>query len=398
MKKFRKITGLICEFNPLHGGHRLILEHAAALSCPVVCVLSGNFVQRGEPAILDKWSRTRLALENGANLVIELPLPWAMAGAERFAAGAVHLLSALGLEGNLIFGSEAGSTAPLVKIAQALYEPAFSAELSKHLRKGISFAQAREHAVTKLLGAQFGMILRSPNNILAIEYIKALHKSSSRLSPHTIFRQGAGHDSPAEETQLRCAQQLRSLIYAGEPILPPYVPESTAKLLQQLREAGLCPASAQKLEPAILAKLRTMEPPAFAALPDISEGLENRMFQAVRTACSLQEVYAGIKSKRYSHARIRRLVYSAFLGLTADLPALPPYLRILGMDKAGEDVLKNAQQTLPFALRASDFSAMGKAAQHIFALEAQADDLYALSLPAIQPCGADFTVPLVKRQ
>lgn len=395
MLKIRKLSGIICEFNPLHQGHRYILEYSAQWGHPVVCVLSGNFVQRGEPAILDKWSRTRLALENGANLVIELPLPWAMAGAERFAAGAVYLLCALGFPGRLIFGSEAGETETLCKIADILLAPAFSAAVSAQLANGSSFAKAREKAVSALLGNKYGALLQAPNNILAIEYIKALRKNQSPLTPQTLLRQGAAHDAAAVGNQLRSAGELRQQIHAQEPIAD-FVPESTAALLARQTALGLCPAAQERLASAILAKLRTMGQADFAALPDISEGLENRLYQAARKACSVAEFYTMVKSKRYSHARIRRLVFSAFLGLTADLPALPPYLRILGMDKTGEAVLRQAAPTLPIAIRAGDFATLSQDARRIFALEAQADDLYALSLPRVQPCGADYITHLVK--
>lgn len=395
MKKIREISGIICEFNPLHKGHQLILDHAAAFQAPVVCVLSGNFVQRGEPAILDKWSRTRLALESGANLVIELPLPWAMAGAERFAAGAVHLLSSLGTKGRLVFGSEAGEVTALWKTAAFLLSPEFSVQVEVELQTGISFARARQQAVSRLLGEPCGTLLEAPNNILAVEYLKALINSNASLTPHTICRQGAGHDSTAQDDQLRSARELRVLLLGKEDVSP-YIPPRTGALIENLTARGRCPASADKLESAVLAKLRTMSTADFSALPDISEGLENRIYQAVRSSCSLSALFDAIKSKRYSHARVRRLVYAAFLGLTADMPPLPPYLRVLGMDKTGEALIRSPGLALPLVVRAGDVPTLSEDAQRVFALEARADDLYALSLPSPMPCGADYTTPVVK--
>ena len=191
------------------------------------------------------------------------------------------------------------------------------------------------------------------------------------------------------------AGQLRELLRAGKE-LTGLVPDHTADLLREQEALGLCPLRPELLERSVLCKLRSMRREEFSLLPDLSEGLENRLFEASRRAGSLEELYSLVKSKRYSHARIRRLVLSAFLGITNDLPALPPYLRVLGMKKAGEGILKEASLTLPLAARPAEFQKTGGDALRLFQLEAAADDLCGLAAPTLWPCGRDYTEKVLK--
>lgn len=396
MPEKMKISAVICELNPLHLGHRSLLRRAREASDAVVCILSGNFVQRGEPAVLDKWARCRLALENGADLILELPLPWACAGAERFASGAVHLAHALGNVDRLVFGSEEPDVQRLERVADALLSEEFSRLLSQpDSNAGETFARRREAALARILGPEDAALLRSPNCILAVEYEKALRRERSSILPTAVLRTGAGHDEKGHGNEFRSAGELRELLRTGAEISA-FVPESTASLLRELTAAGRCPAEIGRLERAILCKLRAMTAPEFAALPDVSEGLENRLAQAVRRAGTLTELYALTKSKRYSHARIRRLVMSAFLGVTRALPELPPYLRVLGRNDLGERILREASPSLPLAVRPADFQKLGGEALELFQLEARADDLYAMACPIPQPCGRDYTEPLIR--
>lgn len=395
MREKRNITAVICELDPLHLGHRALFQEAKRDGGALVCVLSGNFVQRGEPAILDKWARTRLALENGADLVIELPLPWACAGAERFAAGGVCLAGALGNVDSLLFGSEEPDLSRLEELAEALLSPEFSAKLAALPDRGETFARRREEALAALVGAEAARTLRSPNAILGVEYLKAIRTQGAALTPRAFPRQGAAHNGRAGAGEFRSAGELRELLRKGRPI-GGLAPESTVSLLRELSSQGGFPSDPKALELPILCKLRTMEPEEFAALPDVSEGLEHRLYQAARQAGSLEEFYGLAKSKRYTLARLRRLSLSAFLGLSGGLPPLPPYLRVLGMTKTGEGLLKEASPTLPIAARAGDFQRLGGEALRLFRLECRADDLYALSLPIPAPCGRDCTEKLLK--
>lgn len=393
-----KISAAICEFDPLHFGHAYLLRCMKERHEAAVCVMSGNFVQRGGPAILDKWTRARLALSQGADLVVELPLPWAAAGAQRFALGGVLLASALPFSGSLFFGCETPELSRLEGLAQALTSPEFSQALAatEARAKGLSFAKRRELALASLLGPEEASLLRQPNNILAVEYITALGKVRSSLSPVPILRLGAGHGQQAKRGEFCSAGQLRERIYQGDSISG-LVPPETEAAVQENLILGRAPASFSRLERAVLCKLRAMEPEEFARLPDVSEGLEKKLFAASRKAGSLEELYGLVKSKRYSHARVRRIVLAAFLGITFPLPEAPSYLRILAMSPTGKKLLEQPEKPLlPVAIRASQFDKLGVEAQALYRLETKADDLYALAQPVPAPCGRDQWEPLIR--
>lgn len=393
-----KISAAICEFDPLHFGHAHLLRRMKEYHHAAVCVMSGNFVQRGGPALLDKWTRARLALGQGADLVVELPLPWAAAGAQRFALGGVLLASALPFAGALFFGCETPELSRLKKLAQALASPEFSQALAweKAQAKGFSFAKLRELALASLLGPEEASLLRQPNNILAVEYIAALEKTRSPLNPTPILRVGAGHGQQAKCGEFCSASQLRERVLQGAS-LSGLVPPETEAAVQAGLALGSIPASFSHLERAVLCRLRAMKPEDFALLPDISEGLDKKLFAASRRAGSLEELYCLVKSKRYSHARVRRMVLAAFLGLTVPLPEAPPYLRILAMSPVGKKLLEQPEKPLlPVAIRASQFGGLGEAAQALYQLETRADDLYALAQPVPPPCGRDQWEPLIR--
>lgn len=386
-------SAIICEFDPLHHGHRLLLEKAGRSGAPVFCIMSGNFVQRGAPAMLDKWTRARLALESGADLVIELPLSWACSGAELFAAGGVALAATFG-QGRLFFGSEVPDIDLLRQIAEVLLSPEFSRALAG-CPPGLSFAARRQMAVEGLLGPAAGDALGNPNANLGIEYCKAIIRQSAKLEPVAVLREGAGHgqDEPDTSGAPLSASALRRLTLAGED-LAGLAPECTVRALESARISGYC-ADISYLERPILCKLRGMSIGELSRLPDLSEGLENRLYQAIRQARSLDELYAITKNKRVSHARVRRLVLSAFLGITEPLPDLPTYLRILGATSRGWQALGQFKPSLPVVARSRDIEALPPEAQAVFHLEALADDLYGLATPTPRPTGRDYTEKLV---
>lgn len=389
-----KISAIICELNPLHSGHQALFSHAKSRFDGLVCILSGNYVQRGEPAILDKWARTRLALSSGADLVLELPLPWAMAGAERFATGGVALARSLGIVDTLLFGSEAEDLKALWDLATLLDSPAFPQALEA-TDATLPFAQRRQQTAAQLIGEETASLLERPNCILGVEYVKALRRQGGIMDVEVFPRLGAGHDVPDREGLLLSASHARELLVQGAD-LTGRLPEATLAVWQALLEKGQCPASLERLERAILCKLRSLTVEDFAMLPDVSEGLEYRLYKAARQAGGLEEFWDLVKSKRYPLARIRRLTMAAFLGLSRNLPELPCYLRVLGMTPTGQRILKQARPILPVAIRPGDFQRLGGEALSLFELEAHADDLYGLSLPSPTPCGRDYTERLLK--
>ena len=360
-----KTIGIICEYNPFHLGHQKQIDRIPTEIAPdaaIVCLMSGNFVQRGKPAIFDKSLRAQAAIACGADLVLELPTPVALSSAEGFAAGGVSILSSF-CDG-LCFGSETGKQDALMETAQALLSPQFSPALRRELETGCSFPVARQRAL-----AQLGLdtsVLENPNDILAVEYCKALHSQNSSMKPLPIQRLGGYHDTVAD-AENPSATALRQLICNGE-VWDRYVPSPAQSVFEHAQihtlEAG---------ERAILARLRTMRDEEFEALPYGSEGLWRKLMHACRSCATLEEILTATKSKRYSRTRLDRMVMCAYLGITAQMITSPaPYVRVLGLRSSGIPVLKKARET-------GLFPHIGDKIAHPYQLlEQQWDDLYGL--------------------
>lgn len=391
------VAGIVAEYNPFHNGHAYLIQEARkAGATHIVAVMSGNFVQRGEPACMPKVVRANAAIAAGADLVLELPLPYAMATAERFAFGAISLLVSLGCVNMLAFGSECGNLKLLEEAAKAVSSPYCHTYTRHLLESGIPYAQARQEAVSLLYGPKIAEVLSDPNNILGVEYLRQLSQlPENSIRPFTIERQGPSHDSPDQQEGLSSASRLRELL-AQEDFeqWESLVPEASMRIYQSAIQSGLAPFSLSRLENAVLAVLRRMEKTEFASLPDVSEeGLSNRLYDAVRQATSLEELYTLTKTKRYPLSRIRRLVWSAFLGVPSQLMQLsPPYIRVLSFNKKGAEILSLASQSaqLPLSHSLARLEALEEC-KPFTTLEARATDLYSLGLPSVPPCGTDYT-------
>ena len=335
-----KIVSIICEYNPLHLGHRKQINAIRARfpDAAVVCLMSGNFVQRGAPAIVDKSLRARAAMEAGADLVLELPVEAALSSAEGFADGGVSLLGAF--SDYLCFGAETADTDALMDTARALLSEEFPPLLRKALEIGKSFPAARQQALEEMnLDTS---ILTSPNNILAVEYCKAMLARHTRMQPMPIHRGGDYHDA-APDDENPSATALRLLMLAGEDYAR-WVPAQVRPLFENAPLHSL-----QAGERAILARLRTMADEEFEALPYGSEGLWRKFMHACRSRATVEEILAATKSKRYTRTRLERMLMCAFLGLTAeDLRTPAPYTRVLAFNDRGREVLKEAKKTGTF--------------------------------------------------
>ena len=327
-----EVTGIICEYNPLHIGHRKQIHKikAAHPDSGIVCLMSGNYVQRGSPAIFDKMHRAKAAVLCGADLVLELPVTTVLSSAEGFAAGGVKILS--DVCNRLCFGAETADTEILWSVAQSLLSPQFSPALKEALAEGVSFPVARQRALEKL--GVCAEILSQPNNILAVEYCKAILEQHSSMEIMPICRQGDYHDIlPDKENP--SATALRRQMLDGNN-WQDYVPEAVKDIYHNAPLHTTAYA-----EQAILSRLRTMTDEEFEALPYGSEGLWRKLMHASRKYATLEEILTGVKSKRYTRTRLDRMVLCAFLGITKQLLEAPvPYVRVLALNDKGREILK----------------------------------------------------------
>ena len=394
-----KTAVITAEYNPFHKGHRWQLEQVrAAGASHVAVVMSPDFTQRGTPAIFPKRLRAQAALQNGADLVMELPVCYALAGAARFAFGAVQLAAAMGCVDLLAFGAEDADLVQLRQACTALQQEEVNQTIRQLLPSGITFAKARERAVAAVYGEETALLLQKPNNILAIEYLCQLEKlPDAHIQPLALGRIGNTHDGePVGE--FASASFLRGLMLEGRwEQAQQYLPQNVWQLYRQAQQDGQL-ADLQLGERAVLSALRRMEQKEMAQLADLSEGLENRLYRASREACSLEQLYAAVKSKRYPLARVRRLVMNAFLRLPAQMQTMPPpYLRVLGMNERGKQILSAMKRTasLPVSTSLMKLARSTQAARQWAQVEAAACDQYSIFCQQIQASGSDWSLPFV---
>lgn len=360
-----QVAGIICEYNPLHLGHARQLALAKSLfgqDSAVVCLMSGNFVQRGYPAIVDKALRAKAAIACGADLVLELPITACLSSAEGFAARGVEILSRLCT--HLCFGAETNQPEEIMETARVLNSPAFPPALREYLQKGLSFPAARQAALGSL-GASAHLLMK-PNNILGVEYCKAILSQNSPLIPLPIHRPGDYHAAdPHPENPSATALRLK-MESGGD--WQSFVPDKAREILAQgqlhTRLAG---------EKAMLYRLRTMTDAEFEALPYGSEGLWRKLMHAARRENTLEEILTAVKSKRYTRSRLDRMVMCAFLGITEETLSQPvPYVRVLAFNETGRQILRQQKGNFPLCHT-------GKPMEHPYwGLETRAQDLYGL--------------------
>jgi len=373
-------VGIICEYNPFHNGHLRQLRLARELAgedCAVVCLMSGNYVQRGEPAAFPKRLRAEAALRCGADLMLELPLSVALSSAEGFAAGGVRLLSALGCD-FLCYGIESDDHNKIMTTAKANLDSAFDGLLREALESGCSYPAARQQAL-EALGAGAG--LSSPNDILAVEYCKALLRQNSPMRPLPIRRPNTYHAATID-TEAPSASALRQILLCRDKhCLSLRTAEewscSVPAALHELYESALihCMEAGER---AMLAVLRTLPDEAFAALPYGAEGLWSKLMKNCRSCASVQEIVAATKSKRYTRSRVQRMLLCAFLGLSGnDLETPSPYVRILGFNPTGRTLLRGMKSRFPL-VNAGERPLGESDARRYYALECRAAALYGL--------------------
>ena len=384
------ITGaLICEYNPFHNGHKYMIDMMRKDGCDVVvCIMSGSFTQRGDVAVYSKFTRTKEALKGGADVVIELPAVWAVSSAQRFAKGGCDIIKALANVSRVYFGSECGDIELLVKVANITIEEQVTEKLKEFMNEGDYYPVALTKAVENFYGKDFADILSSPNNTLAIEYIKAL--ADSNIEVRTIKRTGVNHDSETTTEDIASASKIREMISLNENFAP-FVPDNID---------NCNPAFIGYGERAILMKLRELSEEDIKNTADVTEGLENRIINAARKLNTTEDILAEIKTKRYTLARLRRILICALLGITQKhLDSDVPYIRILGFSKAGEVFIRslNNTATLPVIINvANSYQNLDESAKEIFDIDIKACDLRTVFEKTPTPVRADFTNGIVK--
>lgn len=383
-----KIAAVICEFNPFHNGHKYLLDQIRSQGFDtIICVMSGSFTQRGEAAVSSKFERTRTALKNGADLVIELPTPYAVASAERFAKGGVEIIAATGVVEKVFFGSEAGDIEVIKKAALATENEKVQELLKARMNQGEYYPSALEKAVEEVFGSEVSRVLKEPNNTLGVEYVKELLKRG--IEAGTVKRKAVAHDSNEAAGGFASASLIREMIFKGEGVAP-FVPCGDFSN----------PAKTEFGERAVLYKLKSMSAEEIATLPDVTEGLQNRIYSAARASATLEGLLAEVKTKRYTMARIRRIITSAMLGITKDLQSTPvPYLRILGMTEKGKEALSviSKKTNLPVITSvAPALKALEGTAREMLLCEVNATDLRTVFEKEVSESGRDFTAALIK--
>lgn len=398
-----KSVGIIAEYNPFHNGHAYQLQKAKEASGAdfAVAVMSGDFVQRGEPAMFEKRLRARWALENGADMVIALPAPFALASAEAFALCGVTLLAASGIADYIAFGSECGDTDLLCRAADVLSgEPdELRALIRSHISRGLSYPDARARAFAEYLPSQLASALSSPNDILGIEYIRAIGRVGASLRPVAIGRVGAAHDSAHADGGFASASNLRRFIASGEAErIKPFVPEGVYEDISGALGRS-APITSQSLSRETVYALRRMSREQLRSLPDVTEGLENPLYSACREHSDIGSVLAAVKSRRYTMARLKRICMCALLGIygspTQRLDSL--YIRVLGIRREARPLLSalNERSELPVITRRGDASKLDERQSELMALEMRCADIAALGRPSPSPVKSDFSYPLI---
>lgn len=351
------VLGIVAEYNPFHNGHlyHLLKSKDEAKASSVIAIIGGNFTQRGEPSLVDKWTKAEMALANGADLVIELPTLYSVSSAENFADGAIKILNSLKIVDHISFGAETDDLSKLNILANTLYkEPKeYKDLLSEALKSGTSFPKAREKALVNYLNDKnYSMILSSPNNILGIEYLKALKKYCSRIKPICIKRKDAGHLTLEYKGEVASATAVRDFVRRNRmKEVKTYTTPATYTILEEEIKKGHFITDMSPFENIIIYNLRSMSLEQIANLPDVSEGLEHAIKKAANSCNTIDEFINIVSSKRYTQTRIRRILLYSLLKITKkDIELskkITPYVRVLAFNETGKHLLSKISKANP---------------------------------------------------
>ena len=386
-----KVAGIISEYNPFHLGHEYQVKKLREIlgeDTAVIAIMSGNYTQRGEIAIADKTVRAEAACECGVNLVLELPFPYSMSSAEFFAKSGVSILNELSVVDYLVFGSESGNINELSDIAAIMssdeYNLTLDALASSNEYKNSGYPELCQIALSKVYGREVSRDFFTPNNILGIEYIKAILSSGSNISPLTVMREGAGYlDIINPMTEFQSASAIREELLADNISALDYIPKNAKNVFLKAMDEGKMPSDVSRLDLSVISKLRLTSPVAECDFHDASGGLYNRICDASAEATSISSLTAMADTKKFTKARIRRAIWNTYFGVTSsDVRALPSYTQVLAMDEVGRAVLKRIKKTssFPVITKPSSYREYGDEVIRQKEMSNIADSIYGLSL------------------
>lgn len=373
------VAGIVSEYNPFHNGHMYHIEKTRQSGADtVVCVMSGNFVQRGECAILPKHKRAEAAIRGAADLVIDLPVPWAMSSAESFARGSISLLSAVGID-MLSFGSEVDSKALLYRCAQATEDERVSQRIKELMSEGMSYPAALSKSTDEIYGGEVSALLTQPNSTLAVEYIKQIEKNCPDCDILPVKRVAVSHDSGEINGEFASASLIRELASCGD--VSRFLPDFSLKVTDDLHRVDFA-------ERAILSALRETSREDCSLYVTDKKGLSDRIYNAVKEATSLEELYALAKSRNYTHSRVRREVMNIYLKIPASFSLkTPPFIKVLAANSKGLSLLKNAR--LPVVTKHSDAVFEDAFSKQVYDLQCSTTDKFSLMAEKITPMGME---------
>jgi len=406
-----KVLGIIAEYNPFHNGHLFHLNESKQMLeiGYTVAIISGNFVQRGDTSLIDKWSKAQMALENGVDLVIELPLLYSISSAENFAEGAVKILNSFNLVDYLSFGSELCNVHTLNDFANILYkEPKEYVSILNHeLSKGFSYPKARENALLLYLNdiRKYANILSSPNNILAIEYLKALKKLNSPIIPVSVKREKVDYNSTQINGNFASATAIRKIAQTSDVwSLRKVMPKSSFDIMYDCLKEGRTVTGLSRFEKEIIYNLRKMSVDEIADLPDVSEGLEHSLKNAANSCNTIAELLSLVKSKRFTQTRLQRILLYVLLGINKkDMQTskkVQPYIRVLGANSKGKELISaimNANPKLEIVTSVKKYldSSNNKTLNNMLQKDIFATDIYTLGYEYDSVANLDYTHRLI---
>lgn len=404
-----KILGIISEYNPFHNGHLYHLNESKKIVDPdyTIAIMSGNFVQRGNTAIIDKWGRAEMALRAGVDLVIELPTLYSISSAENFATGCIKILNSLKMDTTLSFGSECGDMSILQKCADILLDepPEYVSILKHELDKGLSFPKARENALMMYLNdiRKYANVLSGSNNILGIEYLKAMKETKSKISAVTVKRVGTDYNSVETLNEFASATAIREMLMKNADVSK-LLPKASYNVLLNRLKYGQVVTDVSKFEKEILFKLRTMTLEEISELQDVSEGLENKIKEAANSCNNLEDLILMIKSKRYTQTRINRILLYALLDITKEdiqeAFKTTSYIRVLGSNDHGRRLLselvkKNKRLPVVTSVKRFEDRNNNKVLKMMLEKDILATNIYTLGYESNSKANLDYTKKMI---